>query len=89
MREILIQKPMKSLMVQVGIHSKSSDKLKNTRNYHAGFAKQLGIHTLSAKSGRKLANLSKPEKAGMGHLVTRVTNDNVKMCDKLSKCVSE
>ena len=34
-----------------------SDKLKNMRNYHAGFAKQLGIHTLSVKSGRKPANL--------------------------------
>ena len=33
--------------------------------------------------------MSKPEKAGMGHLVRKVTNDNVKMCNKLSKCVTE
>ena len=33
--------------------------------------------------------MSKPEKAGMGHLVRKVINDNVKMCHKLNKCVTE
>ena len=56
-----------------------SDKLKKYEKLPCWFCKAIGHPYFKCKT----------KKAGMSHLVSKVTNDNVKMCDKLSKFVTE
>ena len=66
-----------------------SDKLKKYEKLPCWFCKAIGHPYFKCKKWEEAGKptMSKPEKAGMGHLVRKVTNVNVKMCDKLSKCV--
>ena len=68
-----------------------SDKLKKYEKLPCWFCKAIGHPYFKCKKWEETGKptMSKPEKAGMGHLARKITNDNVKMCDKPSKCVTE